>query len=365
VAVVGGAPGAGVNAAAAVHRLLERAVAERVTPGAIVEAGSAVGPMIVETAGRLTYAADARAVDERTVYDLASLTKVMATGTLAMRHEAGATLPLDTRVGDRCPGVHGGGRETVTVADLLGHAAGLPAHRPFHRRFAGRRAYAAAIAAEPLAYPPRTRHEYTDLGFMLLGLLQEDAAGQPLATQFDAWRDAAIPGAAVWFGVPAEHRPDTAPTEAETWRGRVLVGEVHDANAAALGGAAGHAGLFGTAAAVGAFARWFLELWSGRIGASCGISTALAARFARRGEVPDSSRALAWDTMLPTSSCGTRLSATAIGHTGFTGTSLWIDPVRDLYVVLLTNRVHPADDGGDGIRALRIAVHDTIAEGWP
>ena len=146
----------------------------------------------------------------------------------------------------------------------------------------------------------------------------------------------------------------------------MLTGDVHDANAAALGGVAGHAGLFGTAAAVGAFARWFLGLWlgaPGRVRPACRRRWRRA--FATRGDVPGSSRALGWDTMLPTSSCGTRLSPRAIGHTGFTGTSLWIDPVRRLYVVLLTNRVHPDGGATEGIRALRIAVHDAIAEGWP
>ena len=143
---------------------------------------------------------------------------------------------------------------------------------------------------------------------MLLGLLLEDAAGQPLAAQFDAWRDAALPGAELRYGVAPGRRAMTAPTEAEAWRGRVLVGDVHDDNAAALGGAAGHAGLFGTAAAVGAFARWFLGLWLGRVAASAGIPAAMAATFAARGAVPGSSRALGWDTMLPTSSCGSRLS---------------------------------------------------------
>jgi CubicO group peptidase (beta-lactamase class C family) len=349
----------------AVQRVLTDAVARRVTPGAIVEAGSVDGPVLVVPAGRLTYAADAPGVDERTVYDLASLTKVIAAGTLAMRHEADGSLPLETRVGERRAAFTGGGRDTVTLVDLLGHAAGLPAHRAWYRRFAGRRAFDAAIAAEPLAYPPRTRHEYTDLGFMLLGLLLEDAGGQPLDAQFDRWRDDALPGADLWFTPPVESRPGIAPTEADLWRGRVLVGAVHDANAAALGGVAGHAGLFGTAAAVGAFARWFLALWSGRQSHSVGVPAALAARFATRSDVPGSSRALAWDTMLPTSSCGTRLSPSAIGHTGFTGTSLWIDPVRRLYVVLLSNRVHPDGGAADGIRALRVAVHDTIAEGWP
>lgn len=349
----------------AVRRILEDAVARRVTPGAIVEAGSIERPVLVETAGRLTYATDAPAVAEATVYDLASLTKVIAIGTLAMRHAAVATLPLGTPVAARWPAFTGAGRDTVTVADLLGHAAGLPAHRPLYRRVAGRRAFGAAIAAEPLAYPPRTRHEYTDLGFMLLGLLLEDAADQTLDGQFDRWRDEVLPGAELWYHPPRPRRPQIAPTEAEAWRGRVLVGDVHDANAAALGGAAGHAGLFGTAAAVGAFARWFLGLWSGRVATSAGVPAALAAHFATRGDVPDSSRALAWDTMRPTSSCGTRLSPAAIGHTGFTGTSLWIDPVRRLYVVLLTNRVHPDGGAAGSIRALRVAVHDAVAEAWP
>ena len=208
-------------------------------------------------------------------------------------------------------------------------------------------------------------HEYTDLGFILLGLLIEAAGAAPLATQFTAWREAALPGVALDFGPWRRAGAIVAPTEADAWRGRVLAGEVHDANAAALGGAAGHAGLFGTAAGVGAFARWFLGLWLGHVDAAAGVPAALAARFAARGAVPGSSRALAWDTMLPSSSCGRRLSPTAVGHTGFTGTSLWIDPVRDLYVVLLTNRVHPVAATADGIQALRVAVHDAVAEGWP
>jgi CubicO group peptidase (beta-lactamase class C family) len=354
-----------VEAQLALRGILARAVDARVAPGVAVEVGTVDGPSVTEAVGRLSYAIDAPAVTDDTIYDLASLTKVIATTTVSMRLAAAGALPLDTVVVRRIAEFTGEGRDQVTVADLLGHSAGLPVHRPYFRRVAGRRAYRARIAAEPLAYPPNTRHEYTDLGFMLLGLLLEDAAGQSLSGQFDAWRDEAIPGAALCYGVPAEYRPRTAPTEAETWRGRVLVGDVHDANAAALGGVAGHAGLFGTAAAVGAFARWYLELWLGRRDASAGVPSRLAAQFARRGTVPGSSRALGWDTMLPTSSCGTRLSPSAIGHTGFTGTSLWIDPTRRLYIVLLCNRVHPHSSAADGIRDLRIAVHDAIAEGWP
>ena len=128
-----------------------------------------------------------------------------------------------------------------------------------------------------------------------------------------------------------------------------LFGDI-DENAAALGGVASHAGLFGTAAAVGACARWWMR------------SPSLAL-FATKSSVPGSSRSLGWDTMLPTSSCGTKMSTTAIGHTGFTGTSLWIDPAQDLYVVILTNRVHPTREG-EGIQEVRRALHDAIVSSY-
>ncbi len=346
----------------AVADLLSDAVTARVTPGGVVQCGTSRGPLWTLAAGHLSYAADAALVTPATIYDLASLTKVLATTALAMRHACVGTLPLDARVADRL--AQFAGLPPITVADLLGHAAGLPAHRPFYQEVAGRDGYLARIAAEPLVHAPRAAHLYTDLGFILLGLLLEDAGDAPLASQFDRFVADALGAAEVAYGVRDGWRGRIAPTTVSPWRERMLVGVVHDDNAAALGGAAGHAGLFGTAAAVGAFARWYLALWQGRVIVSAGITAVQAARFATRGPVPGSSRALGWDTMLPTSSCGPRLSPRAIGHTGFTGTSLWLDPERDLYVVLLTNRVHAGDDG-DGIKALRVAVHDTLADAHP
>lgn len=345
----------------AIDALLADAVARRVTPGAVVEAGSSRGAAWRYVAGRHTYASDAPAVALDTIYDLASLTKVLATTTLAMRAHVAGTLPIDTRVATRRPEY--ASRLPFTVADLLQHCAGFPAHRPFYQAVAGRAGYLARLAAAPFVYTPRDRHEYTDLGFLLLGALLEDAAGASLDRQFDAWRDDAIPGAAIAFGVPAEWRARTAPTGVCPWRGRVIHGHVHDANAAALGGVAPHAGLFGTAPAIGDAARWLMRLWRGDVEASAGVTSGVLRQFTTKGRIPGSSRALGWDTMLPTSSCGTRLSTRAIGHTGFTGTSLWIDPERDLYVVLLTNRVHASDDL-EGIRRVRIAVHDAIADAW-
>jgi CubicO group peptidase (beta-lactamase class C family) len=349
----------------ALRRLLDAAIAARVTPGAVLEVGDADGAILVDVAGHLTYAAEAAPVTADTRYDLASLTKVMATATIAMRLAADGAVPLDTRIVDVVPAFSGDGRETVTLADLLAHAGGLPAHRPYYRRVAGPAAYRAALCREPLVYAPRTRHEYTDLGFLLLAQCLEIATARPLAALFDAWRGDAIPGADVTFGPLRRRDTDVAPTEADAWRGRVVVGDVHDGNAAAIGGAAGHAGLFGTAAAVGAYARWYLRLWLGLTARSAGIPSALARQFATRSAVPGSSRALGWDTMLPSSSCGTHLSPASIGHTGFTGTSLWLDPARRAYIVLLTNRVHPGCASADGIRSLRIAVHDAVALGWP
>jgi CubicO group peptidase (beta-lactamase class C family) len=144
-------------------------------------------------------------------------------------------------------------------------------------------------------------------------------------------------------------------------RGRVLSGEVHDNYAAALGGAAGHAGLFGSAPALGAFARTVLRASRGELDLPHPFSPQLVARFTTRTTVPGSSRALGWDTMLPTSSCGTRMSPRAFGHVGFTGTSLWIDPERDRYFVLLTNRVFDAGTL-DEIRTVRRAFHDALGD---
>ena len=158
------------------------------------------------------------------------------------------------------------------------------------------------------------------------------------------------------FSPPLEWRDRIAPTEDDPWRGRLLAGEVHDENAAALGGVAGtrgavrHGGRGRRAPRAGGCAH--LRDDAHRI---------QRARFAERSTVPGSSRALGWDTMLPTSSCGTRMSARAIGHTGFTGTSLWLDPERDLYFVLLTNRVHPTRTN-DAIQSVRRAFHDAVAE---
>lgn len=330
----------------------------RVFPSAVAEVGRLSGPVASLAVGSFTYDSASPLVTVDTVYDLASLTKVLATTTLTMQLVERGHLDLAAPLGGGLPGFDAPERAAITVRDLLEHTSGLPAHRPYYRALRGRDAFEAAIVREPLEYEPHTRSIYSDLGFMLLGFILEDAGGEPLDMAFDRWRDEALGSrAAIVYGpVPPE---DVAPTEQDAWRQRLLQGEVHDENTAALGGVAGHAGLFGNAAAVGAAARWWMGLLAGE--SFLGVSADLARTFATRSAVPGSSRALGWDTMLPTSSCGARLSRQAIGHTGFTGTSLWIDPEQDLYVVLLTNRVHPTREG-DGIRDVRRAFHDAVIE---
>jgi CubicO group peptidase (beta-lactamase class C family) len=342
---------------AGARKVIEDAIAARVFPGASLEVGGSTDVLWRAAHGRLTYERDADPVRDETLFDLASLTKVISTASLAMQAVERGALDLDEPVRVRVAAWAGRDREHVAMRDLLAHASGLTAWLPFYRDHAGRVEFERAICSLPLEYEPRSRSIYSDLGFMLLGFAIEDLGGAPLDAQFDAMR-AAIPGAeTLMFRPPPSARARTAPTEIDPWRGRLIVGEVHDENTWALGGVAGQAGLFGTARAVGAFARAMLDAVIGR--ANPLASPANACAFVRRTDIPGSSRALGWDTMLPTSSCGTRMSASAFGHTGFTGTSLWIDPERDLYVVLLTNRVHPTR-ANDRIQSIRRAFHDAV-----
>jgi CubicO group peptidase (beta-lactamase class C family) len=281
---------------------------------------------------------------------------VIATTSRAMQAVEAGALSLDDRVADRLTAWRGVDREGVTIADLLEHASGLTAYLPFFRDHHGRAEFERAICTLPLEYAPRTKSIYSDLGFILLGFILENAGfrlDEALRTIGGFRLQAEDP---ILFNPPRGWRDRTAPTELDLWRGRLLQGEVHDENAWALGGVAGHAGMFGTAGAVGAFARSVLN---GLRGETTFARPETFARFARKSAVPGSSRALGWDTMLATSSCGTQFSPRAIGHTGFTGTSLWIDPELDVYVVLLTNRVHPSRDN-NAIQPVRRAVHDAI-----
>jgi CubicO group peptidase (beta-lactamase class C family) len=342
----------------AVRRLLTDAVHDRAFPAAVVEVGSATDVLWREAFGQLSWDDGAPSTREDTIFDLASLTKVIATTPLVMLQVERGRLSLTDIVAQRIPEWRGADRQLVAVQDLLAHCAGLTAYLPLYQDHTTRAEFQNTISTLPLEYEPRTRSIYSDFGFILLGFVLEDE-GPGLAAQFDTLITQMGIVDRLQFRPPPQWRRETAPTELDAWRGRMLVAEVHDENAWALGGVAGHAGVFGTAAAVGTYARHLLQVLDGRTGVF--QRRTLQAFVTRRADVPGSSRALGWDTMLPTSSCGTGMSAAAFGHTGFTGTSLWIDPDRGVYVVFLTNRVHPTREN-DRITAVRPRLHDAIME---
>jgi serine-type D-Ala-D-Ala carboxypeptidase len=341
----------------AARLVLENALSSRVFPAATVDVGSSAGPLWQ----------DALATDFDTPFDLASLTKPIATTTIVMDLVGRGIVKPDDPVARFFPEWRGEDRAGVTVRDLLEHASGLAA-RLVDAPPGGRREFEHDICVMPLEYAPRSKSIYSDLGFILLGFLAADRGGAPLDAEFARLAKGVAPG--LTFGLPSDKRRRAAPTTAlpeDVRRGRVLTGDVHDNYAAALGGVAGHAGLFGSAAAVGEFARAVLRAARGdppsrRFGATGSPFTPQMVRlFTTPSAVPGSSRALGWDTMRPTSSCGTRMSASAFGHVGFTGTSLWIDPDRDRYFVLLTNRAYI---GGsvEVMRDVRRAFHDALAD---
>ena len=347
--------------------VIREGVSARVFPGACAEAGSSDAPRWRQAVGLLSHEADSPPVSAGTVYDLASLTKPIATASVAMRLAERGRLDLMSPVVSLEPDWLGGDRAGVTVQDLLEHAAGLPPWAPLWKHHAGRDAVVSAACGVPLEYVPRSQSLYSDLGFIVLGAVLERAGRAPLDAQFDRargdWLPAGDEGMELRFTPPPALRARSAPTRFSEARERLLVAEVDDDNAWAMGGVAGHAGLFGTAAAVGAFARTLMQALRGdRHAERRAANRDVIRRFLQPSAVPGSSRALGWDLMRPASSCGSRMSASAFGHTGFTGTSLWIDPVQDIYAVLLTNRVHPAAGSNEPMQQVRRAFHDALME---
>lgn len=324
-------------------------------PGVVCRVGRSDDAVETVAMGRLTYAADAPDNTTETVFDLASLTKVIATTSLVMHHVREGRITIETPVTSVLPEWRIAGADRVTFGHLLDHSSGLPAHVRLWERTADAQEMRAQVLKVEREAPTGQQSVYSDVGFLVLGLALEQLAG-PLDAQWEALWPTGYP----WLDYlpPAALRAVSAPTEIDPWRGRLLQGEVHDENAARLGGVAAHAGLFGTAAAVGMFARDVMrshreDTWL--------ATPSLIRLFTTPRPVPGSSRALGWDTMRPTSSCGTKMSAGAIGHTGFTGTSLWIDIAKDYYVVLLTNRVHPSRSN-DRFVPMRAVIHDAVSD---
>ena len=276
-----------------------------------------------------------------TLYDLASLSKVVGTTSVVMTLIQDDRLTLVTPVSKAVP-EFGSTNESrqVTVEHLLTHSSGLPAWKAFYRTAKGQNAVLKMVIATPLENPAGERYRYSDLGFMLLGRvaaeagkgslgqLEQDRVFRPLKMHSTMRRPA-----------PA-HYYRIAPTERDPEDSELLHGVVHDENCRAAGGVTGHAGLFSNVTDLSLFAQEMLLALKGK---GAVFEQSVAQQFvARRNLVVGSSRALGWDTPSGRSSGGSQISETAFGHTGFTGTSIWIDPQREAFVILLTNRVHPS-----------------------
>jgi CubicO group peptidase (beta-lactamase class C family) len=323
---------------AKIDHVVQRGIAAGGYPGAAVVVGRRGAAVWEKGFGRLGWEKTSPWVStDRTIYDLASLTKVVGTTTALMVLYDEGKIHLDDPVSTYIPDFAGGEKDRVTVRMLLEHRSGLPAGRDLWRIAHTPEEARAAVISTPLGCEPGRCYEYSDLGADMLGFIVEAVSGQRL-DQFLSERVFTPLGMHDTGFRPADSlKARIAPTESNSARGYGLQGEVHDENAFALGGIAGHAGLFSTAADLAVFAQMMLN--GGEFNGTRIVADSTVALFTTRAA---GTRALGWDTCGGSGSCGKYLGADAFGHTGFTGTSLWLDPDRDMFVILLTNRVHDA-----------------------
>ena len=371
------------NARAAAVRALLAGIEQEVFPGASAAIGWR-GKHVLAQAGRLTYDAQAAAVGPRTIYDCASLTKPVATTTMAMMLADRGWLRLDAAVADYLPDTLDADdpladeRGRITVRHLLAHTSGLPTYAKFYLRARRPEHVLAEAMSLALESKPGARTVYSDVGFILLAELLRRAVARAMAgggTQPPASLDgfcareifAPLGMSSTMFNPPLELKPEIAPTEQDdAFRHRLVQGEVHDENAWVMGGVAGHAGLFSTAQDMAAFCQMMLQegMWNGARMVRAETVREFTRSQASLSAAPVAGaapRALGWDKPSAPSSSGKYFSPAAYGHLGFTGTSLWIDPEKQLFVVLLTNRVHPTRDN-EAIKQFRPAFHDAILE---
>jgi CubicO group peptidase (beta-lactamase class C family) len=330
-------------------------------PGAVVVIGRRDSILYARGYGHFTWNPASRVPDpDSTLWDIASITKVVASAASAMRLVDQGKLDLDAPVGRYLPRFSGGLKKQVTVRMLLDHTSGLKPYEPIYRRAGRSRSRMIKLLyAQPLVRPPGDSAAYSDLNAMLLGLVIESAS----RTSLDRFADVEVFNPLgmeqTRYLVPARLKRRTVPSG--IWRGEPVPGDVNDQNAAAFGGVAGHAGVFSTGMDLARFAQVWLRDGMGPDGPWVGPAT--MRQFLTRG-ARSGTRLLGWDSPElngeEPSIYGTLISQSAYGHTGFTGTELWIDPTHDLFLVFLTNRTFDpkAQDSLKGLKALRTEMSD-------
>ena len=368
------------KAGEAAAALLERAIEKRTMPGAAFCLFDHEGPMLTLLRGRLHYGEWAEPVTDRTIFDLASLTKPLATALCAMYLADRGLLDLDSPVSELLPA---GGPSATSIRRLLTHSSGLPAHEKLSvhpglssgmKRGSIDRQRLASYLVGLLNGPQAEIPTYSDLGFILLGMALEEAGGKALDALFLEVIGGLFPdesghleGLGLWPETALKKsRPYLciAPTGWCPDRKRMLLGQVHDLNAWLMGGFAGHAGLFGTISGTARLLVRLLRLYLG-YDENHSLSKETLRRFWTPYSVPESPWCLGFDTPSPEgSSAGRLFSKRSVGHLGYTGTSFWIDLERGLGMILLANRTFPVDspESRKGIKALRPALHDAVME---
>jgi serine-type D-Ala-D-Ala carboxypeptidase len=340
-------------------RVLQNAIDQRVFPAASVAINSHGKLVALRAFGRFTYEPGSPSVTSATVFDLASVSKAVATTSMAMILYERGLIDLDAPVVSIVPEFAGSDvrRGDVTVHMLLAHSSGLPAYEKLFLKVKTRDELLAAALTTPLATDPGTRAEYSDIGFIILALALERVADEGLDRFCQRELFGPVGMLHTAFNPPASWRASIPPTaDDRSFRKRIIQGEVQDENASVLGGVAGHAGLFANAEDLATFSHILLH------GGRPLVRPETLAIFTRRETAPaGTSRALGWDTPSSPSQSGKYFSARSFGHLGYTGTSLWLDPERELSITLLTNRTWP-DCSNKAIKDVRPAFHDAVVE---
>jgi beta-glucosidase-like glycosyl hydrolase/CubicO group peptidase (beta-lactamase class C family) len=343
--------------------VVDRGVADHAFPGGVLAVGHR-GELTVHAFGRQSYEPNAPTVQPDTIYDAASLSKAVVTTTLMATLVAAGEVQLDAPVSRYLPEWNSGPtpewRRGTTVRHLLTHTSGLPGHKPYFETARGKREVLAKIFAEPLTFEPGTQSVYSDLGFVLLGEIAERMTGKALDVLAQERVFGPLGMSDTMYSPPKSIRARIAPSENDTvFRKRLVHGEVHDENAWAMGGVAGHAGLFTTATDLAAFCQMMLN--GGIYAHRRLLRRSIVEQFTAPQPLAGGTRALGWTVPTEDSSSGRYFSRRSYGHAGFTGTSIWIDPEKNLFVILLTNRVHPTREN-EKIQQVRPALHDAVVE---
>jgi CubicO group peptidase (beta-lactamase class C family) len=342
---------------AQIDTAVEDGIRSGVYPGGVVVVGTGDSVLLAKGYGHFSWSSHSRVPDpDSTLYDLASLTKVVAATPAIMRLVDMGRVDLDVPVQDYLPEFKGDGKESVTVMNLLEHRSGLRAFLPLNDRSETAAEARRLVLEEELRWTPGSRVIYSDLNAMLVGWVVESASGESLDSYAAGEVFGPIGMKQTMFKPPRSLRSSVAPVG--LWRGHVIAGELHDQNAVRLGGVSGHAGLYSTGRDLALYAQVFLNLGRTKGGVQL-FAPETVLRFTRRGP---GNRALGWEVRDTThvANTGRLLSDSAYGHTGYTGTSIWIDPSRDLFVILLTNRVFAPRTGRSitRLKAIRARIAD-------